>query len=61
MKHLSMLLMAAAFVLPVFTTACADSTSSPSPGSSSGNAPPAKEEDKQWTMQNKNYASTRYS
>jgi PQQ-dependent dehydrogenase (methanol/ethanol family) len=60
MKRLSMLLMAAAFMLPVFTTACTNSPSSG--GSSTSNAAaPVKEEDKQWTMANKNYASTRYS
>jgi PQQ-dependent dehydrogenase (methanol/ethanol family) len=45
MKRLSMLLLAT-FVLPVVTTACTE-------------AP--QEEDKQWGMPNKNYASTRYS
>jgi PQQ-dependent dehydrogenase (methanol/ethanol family) len=49
MKRLSGLLVAATFVLPVFTTACTNGTSQP------------KEEDKQWTMQNKNYQATRYS
>jgi PQQ-dependent dehydrogenase (methanol/ethanol family) len=49
MKRLSGLLIAATFMLPVFTTACTSGTSQP------------KEEDKQWTMQNKNYQSTRYS
>jgi PQQ-dependent dehydrogenase (methanol/ethanol family) len=49
MKRLSGLLIAATFVLPVFTTACTNGGSQP------------KEEDKQWTMQNKNYQSTRYS
>jgi PQQ-dependent dehydrogenase (methanol/ethanol family) len=49
MKRLSGLLIAATFMLPVFTTACTNGGSQP------------KEEDKQWTMQNKNYQSTRYS
>jgi PQQ-dependent dehydrogenase (methanol/ethanol family) len=49
MKRLSGLLIAATFMLPVFTTACTNGTSQP------------KEEDKQWTMQNKNYQATRYS
>ena len=55
MKRLSMLLLAT-FVLPAFTTACTHCL----PPSPSG-ASPAKEEDKQWGMPNKNYASTRYS
>jgi len=54
MKRLSMLLLA---MVPVFAAAC--SQASPSPGVSS--KPAASDEDKQWTMQNKNYASTRYS
>jgi PQQ-dependent dehydrogenase (methanol/ethanol family) len=49
MKRLSGLFIAATFMLPVFTTACTNGGSQP------------KEEDKQWTMQNKNYQSTRYS
>ncbi len=49
MKRLSGLLIVATFMLPVFTTACTNGGSQP------------KEEDKQWTMQNKNYQSTRYS
>jgi PQQ-dependent dehydrogenase (methanol/ethanol family) len=49
MKRLSGLLIAATFMLPVFTTACTNGTSQP------------KDEDKQWTMQNKNYQATRYS
>ena len=64
MKRRSMLLTAAAFMLPVLTTACTNSPSSNvSSTSSSSNraASPVNEEDKQWTMQNKNYASTRYS
>src|SRR5436190_2411342 len=57
MKRLSMLLLAT-FVLPVFTTACTDNGALQQAQSS---ASPAKEEDKQWAMPNKNYASTRYS
>jgi lanthanide-dependent methanol dehydrogenase len=49
MKRLSGLLIVATFMLPVFITACTNGGSQP------------KEEDKQWTMQNKNYQSTRYS
>ena len=49
MKRLVWLIIAATFVLIVFTTACTNGGSQP------------KEEDKQWTMQNKNYQSTRYS
>jgi hypothetical protein len=56
MKRLSMLL--ATFVLPVFTTACSDKGA---PQPAQGSASPAKEEDKQWGMPNKNYASTRHS
>src|SRR5262249_49320410 len=54
MKRLSMLLLA---TVPVFAAACSQAASSP------GGAPKsaASDEDKQWTMQNKNYASTRYS
>src|SRR4026209_2464636 len=62
MKRYSTLLMAAVFMLPVFMTACADTPSSSiSSAPSSTPAPAASEEDKQWTMPNKNYASTRYS
>src|SRR5438093_9088366 len=57
MKRLSMLLLAT-FVLPVITTACTDKGA---PQPAQGSASPAKEEDKQWGMPNKNYASTRYS
>ncbi len=57
MKRLSMLLLATV-VLPVFTTACRDNGA---PQQAQGSASAAKEEDKQWAMPNKNYASTRYS
>src|SRR6266699_4986397 len=57
MKRSSMLLLVT-FVLPVFTTACTDNGA---PQQAQGSASPAKEEDKQWGMPNKNYASTRYS
>src|SRR5438093_559391 len=48
---------AAALALPLLTLACGGG------GNSGGGASNAtvKEEDKQWTMQNKDYASTRYS
>jgi PQQ-dependent dehydrogenase (methanol/ethanol family) len=49
MKRFCGPLIVATFMLPVLTTACTNGTSQP------------KEEDKQWTMQNKNYQSTRYS
>jgi alcohol dehydrogenase (cytochrome c) len=58
MKRLWMLLLATA-VLPVLSAAC-----STAPASTSDSAPATKsysDDDKQWTMQNKNYASTRYS
>ncbi len=57
MKRLWMLLLATA-VLPVLNAAC-----STAPASTPGSAPAKtySDEDKQWTMQNKNYASTRYS
>ncbi len=48
MKSFAIRLAVAACLLQVFTSACA-TTEQP------------KDEDKQWTMQNKNYASTRYS
>src|ERR1700681_2355819 len=50
-KRLSGLLMVSTFMLAVFTPACTNSN-----GTSQ-----SKDEDKQWTMQNKNYQSTRYS
>jgi len=53
MKRLAIGAGVAACLLQVFTSAC-------SSGNSSRSEQP-KEEDKQWTMQNKNYASTRYS
>jgi PQQ-dependent dehydrogenase (methanol/ethanol family) len=56
MKRLSIVLLATV-ALPVFLAAC-----STAPASDAG--APSKtytDEDKQWTMQNKNYASTRYS
>jgi alcohol dehydrogenase (cytochrome c) len=52
MKRLSMLLLA---TLPIFAAACSQAA----PAGVSKSA--ASDEDKQWTMQNKNYASTRYS
>ena len=49
MKRFAIRLGVAACLLQVFTSACASQRARP------------KDEDKQWTMQNKNYASTRYS
>jgi lanthanide-dependent methanol dehydrogenase len=56
MKRLSILLLATV-ALPVFVAAC-----STAPASDAGvSSKTYSDEDKQWTMQNKNYASTRYS
>src|SRR5215468_1200316 len=55
MKRLSMLLLAS---VPIFVAACA-APAVQAPGGPTKSA--ATDEDKQWTMQNKNYASTRYS
>src|SRR5215470_14448669 len=54
MKRLSMALLA---TVPIFAAACSQA----SPSSSGPPKSAASDEDKQWTMQNKNYASTRYS
>jgi PQQ-dependent dehydrogenase (methanol/ethanol family) len=43
--------------VPIFAAACSQAASSPGGASKSV----VSDEDKQWTMQNKNYASTRYS
>ena len=58
MKRLSMLLLATVS-LPVLVAACSSSPASDVPGATAKST--ASDEDKQWTMQNKNYASTRYS
>ena len=58
MKRLSLLLLIVATSMPVFITACTNSTDS---NKGAVNAAPAKADDKQWTMPNKDYASTRYS
>jgi PQQ-dependent dehydrogenase (methanol/ethanol family) len=55
MKRLSMLLLAA---MPIFVGACNTGVVQ-APGKAPTST--ASDEDKQWTMQNKNYASTRYS
>ena len=55
MKRLSILLLVT-LGLPVFLAACAATPTASTPSAASASA-----EDKQWTMQNKNYASTRYS
>ena len=61
MKRLSALLMVSTFMLPAFTAACT-SSSEPAKTSDASPAPsPPKDEDKQWTMANKNNASTRFS
>ena len=54
MTRLSMLLLA---TVSIIAAACSQAASSPGGASKSA----ASDEDKQWTMQNKNYASTRYS
>jgi alcohol dehydrogenase (cytochrome c) len=56
MKRLSMLLLA---TVPIFAAACSQAASNP--GVAAKSVASASAEDKQWTMQNKNYASTRYS
>ncbi len=49
MKKLSLLLTAALLALPILSAACASGTA------------PAKADDKEWAMPNKNYSATRYS
>src|SRR5215467_5236786 len=56
MRRLSMLLLA---TVPIFAAGCSQAASSP--GVAAKSVASASAEDKQWTMQNKNYASTRYS
>jgi len=58
MKRPFLLLMVTTFMLSVFITACTNSTDSTK---GAVNSPSAKSDDKQWTMPNKDYASTRYS
>jgi PQQ-dependent dehydrogenase (methanol/ethanol family) len=58
------MLLAATFTLSLFTTSCATNSSDPSKTANTASAmplTPAKDEDKQWTMANKDYSSTRYS
>jgi PQQ-dependent dehydrogenase (methanol/ethanol family) len=57
MKRLPLLLMVAT-LLSAFTTACTNSTDS---NKATSTPTAAKADDKQWTMPNKDYASTRYS
>jgi PQQ-dependent dehydrogenase (methanol/ethanol family) len=57
MKRLPLLLMVATLT-SAFITACTSATDS---NKGAGNSAPAKADDKQWTMPNKDYASTRYS
>src|SRR5947209_212863 len=56
MKRLFILLLATG-ALPILAAACAQAPAS----DASGPTKTYSDEDKQWTMQNKNYASTRYS
>jgi lanthanide-dependent methanol dehydrogenase len=63
MTRLSQRLLPVMWALPMLAAACGGGTTSSTGGSTAAVAPataPA-DEDKQWTMQNKNYASTRYS
>jgi len=50
--------MVATFTLSAFTASCSNTAD---PGKATGSTASAKAEDKEWTMPNKNYASTRYS
>ena len=56
MKTISALMIAATFTLPALTTAC---TKADAPATAANANAPAN--DKEWSMPNKNYASTRYS
>jgi PQQ-dependent dehydrogenase (methanol/ethanol family) len=58
MKRLSIPLLAIV-ALPLFTAACGSGPVVQAPGAPAAST--ASAEDKEWTMQNKNYASTRYS
>jgi alcohol dehydrogenase (cytochrome c) len=61
MKRLSILLLATV-ALPLLAAACSTAPASDAAGTSASTATKTySDEDKQWTMQNKNYASTRYS
>src|SRR5262245_8064281 len=55
------ILLLATVALPALLAACNTAPAAEAPGTGSSGATPAKAEDKEWTMQNKNYASTRYS
>ena len=59
MKRFSTLLLATVALLP-FAAACNQGVVQ-APGTASPTNSTATAEDKQWTMQNKNYATTRYS
>src|SRR5438067_6173746 len=59
MKRLSVLLAAA--LMPVFTTGCTNNSNAPAIVASKVDLSPVKQEDNQWGMPNKDYASTRYS
>src|SRR5687767_4390087 len=58
MKRLSMLLMAPALMLPMFIAGC---TNNAETDKKAADTSELKEEDKQWTMPNKNYSATRYT
>jgi alcohol dehydrogenase (cytochrome c) len=60
MKRFSTLLLAT-LALPVVITACNSTAPASAPAAPAASTSTATAEDKQWTMQNKNYASTRYS
>src|SRR5947207_11801660 len=55
------LLLLATFALPALAAACNNTPVVEVPGALATSLSTASDEDKQWTMQNKNYASTRYS
>jgi len=57
----TLFLLAATFMLPVITTSCANNSSEPSKAAAVIPPNAVNEEDKQWTMANKNNAATRYS
>jgi lanthanide-dependent methanol dehydrogenase len=60
MKRLSLILVATV-LLAVFATACTSGNSEATKATANSAPSPVKEEDKQWTMANKDYSATRYS
>src|SRR5215813_10175928 len=60
MKRLSLILVAT-FLLALFATACTPGNSEATKATANSAPSPVKEEDKQWTMANKDYGATRYS